>query len=91
MTVRVSRLAYRLLLLAFPADLRREFGDDMAQMFAMQIEDARRGGRSTGQLWIRAIADALFNGVIDRLGANERQRVRSGPPPPRSGFGEVSP
>jgi putative ABC transport system permease protein len=76
MTVRVSRLAYRLLLLAFPADLRREFGDDMAQMFSMQIEDARRGGRSTGQLWIRAIADALFNGVIDRLGANERQPVR---------------
>ena len=47
--MRLSSFAYRLLLLAFPADVRREFGDDMAQMFAMQVEEARqrrRGARS---------------------------------------------
>jgi putative ABC transport system permease protein len=73
--VRLSAFVYRLLLCAFPADVRRAFGDDMAQMFAMQIEQARRDGRGTGQLWIRAVADALFNGLVDRLGANERKRV----------------
>ena len=71
----MSAFAYRLLLFAFPADMRRDFGDDMAVMFANQIEDARRSGRSTGRLWIRAVADALFNGAAERLGANERQRV----------------
>ena len=73
--MRLTAFAYRVLLLAFPADVRREFGDDMAHMFAKQVEDARRSGQSTGPLWIRAVADALFNGVVDRLGANERQRV----------------
>jgi putative ABC transport system permease protein len=67
MIVRVRAFFYRLLLFAFPADMRREFGDDMAQMFALQIEDARRSGQNTGRLWIRAVADALFNGVFDRL------------------------
>ena len=42
MIVRLSEVAYRVLLLAFPADIRREFGDDMAGMFAKQIEDTRR-------------------------------------------------
>lgn len=73
--MRLSAIAYRLLLFAFPADVRREFGDDMAAMFARQIEEARQDGQRTGQLWIRAVADALFNGFVDRLGANERQRV----------------
>jgi hypothetical protein len=45
MTVRFSAFAYRLLLFAFPADVRREFGDDMAVMFAKQIEDARQRSR----------------------------------------------
>ena len=52
--------AYRLLLLAFPADVRREFGDDMAAMFARQTGRgaARRRGASS-RLWLRAVADAL--------------------------------
>ena len=92
MTVRLTAFAYRLLLLAFPADVRRDFGDDMAVMFTKQVEDARRSGQSTGQLWIRAVADAFFNGVVDRLGANERQRVShvsSGRAPRRAGAGEA--
>jgi hypothetical protein len=89
--MRLSVIAYRLLLFVFPADVRREFGDDMAAMFAMQMNEARRGGRSRGPLWIRAVADALFNGAVERFGTSERQRVKSGPPAPRSGFGEVSP
>jgi putative ABC transport system permease protein len=65
--MRLSLFAYRLLLFAFPPDVRREFGDDMTAMNAKQIEDARsRPGRVT-RLWIRAVADALSSGVAERM------------------------
>ena len=44
--MRASLLVYRLLLFAFPPDVRREFGDDMAAMFARQIEEARNRASS---------------------------------------------
>jgi hypothetical protein len=55
MTVRFSAFAYRLLLFAFPADVRREFGDDMAAMFAKQVRDARRRRGGIVNLWVLAI------------------------------------
>jgi putative ABC transport system permease protein len=67
MSVRVTVFFYRLLLFAFPAHVRRQFGDDMTQMFAMQIEDTRREGRNTGGLWLRAVVDALSHGIADRV------------------------
>jgi predicted permease len=95
--VRIAAAAYRLLLFAFPAKLRREFGDDMAAMFAMQIDEARRGRRSVARLWVRAITDATINGGIARL-ANERQRAShasgagiQGVPAPRRGSGRPEP
>src|SRR5829696_5730343 len=83
--VRRSLLAYRLLLFAFPAAIRREFGDDMAQMFARQIEDAQRTGRSRGLLWLRAVVDAAVGGAQERL----RASVASEPPARSSDFGGV--
>ena len=74
MTVRFSAFAYRLLLFAFPADVRREFGDDMAQMFAKQIEEARRQRLGVVRLWILAIADALVNGGGERFKPDDRWR-----------------
>ena len=68
--MRISRLAYRLLLLAFPPDVRREFGDDMAAMFANQVDNARPRRGRMARLWILAIADALFHGASERFGAN---------------------
>jgi len=47
------------------------------QRIAKQIEDARRGGRGLVRLWISAIGDALLNGIVDRLGASERQPCAS--------------
>jgi predicted permease len=55
------RLAYRLLLLAFPARIRREFGDDMAQLFERQLQD---GGL---RIWWAAARDALWHGGAERL------------------------
>src|SRR5262245_22105737 len=57
---------YRLLLFAFPASLRREFGDDMADMFAMQIAETKRRRRSVIGMWIRVAADALGHGLGER-------------------------
>ena len=70
MRIRIGAAAYRLLLFAFPAELRREFGDDMAAMFAKQLDDARRTRRSRALLWIRAVIDAAAGGTQGRLGAN---------------------
>ena len=66
--MRLTRTAYRLLLLAFPAEIRGEFGDDMAAMFAKQLEEAQRAGRSRLLLWIRAVIDAVGGGAQERLG-----------------------
>jgi putative ABC transport system permease protein len=75
MTVRFTSFAYRLLLLAFPADVRREFGDDMALMFAKQVEDARQRRSSVARLWLQAIADALVHGGGDRFKPGDRWRA----------------
>ncbi|HET9371317.1 MAG TPA: ABC transporter permease [Vicinamibacterales bacterium] len=59
---------YRVLLFAFSGDTRRRTGDDMALQFA----DERRqlAGRPIAllRLWVRAAADALWHGLLDRAG-----------------------
>ena len=70
--MRATLLAYRLLLFAFPAAVRREFGDDMTAMFAKQIEDARARRGSVIRLLIRAAADAVVNGGAERFAPPER-------------------
>jgi predicted permease len=67
--MRLSTRAYRLLLLAFPSGVRREFGDDMAEIFTLQLDEAARQGRSVAPLWIRGIADALSHGMRERVSA----------------------
>ena len=66
--MRVARTAYRVLLLCFPAEIRRAFGDDMAAMFERQLDEAERTGRSRMLLWIRAVIDAVGGGTQERLG-----------------------
>jgi putative ABC transport system permease protein len=63
-----ERLLYRLLLLAFPARVRREFSGDMRRMFEAQLEAASQAGESRTRLWAAAAADALWHGGADRLG-----------------------
>jgi len=69
---------YRLLLLAFPAAVRREFGDDMTALFAMQVTDARRRQRSVVRLWMLAIADAIANGLAERRSGGRAPRDWNG-------------
>ena len=74
--MRISRVAYRFLLLAFPPGVRREFGDDMSAMFANQLDDARSSRGRVARLWILAVADALFHGASERFGVSKPPRRR---------------
>jgi predicted permease len=58
---------YRILLFAFPRQVRRQFGEDMVDMFRAQLLEARNTGRSRARLWILAIADAIVHGVGQRM------------------------
>src|SRR5262249_34970097 len=79
MTMRVTTAAYRLLLLAFPPDVRREFGDDMTAMFALQLDEARQRRRSVARLWLLAAAGAMKNGWGERFRPGDRlRRLRAG-------------
>jgi hypothetical protein len=50
--------AYRLLLRAFPPRYRQRFGDDMTDVFADRLRDARsRGLAATAGLWARTLVD----------------------------------
>ncbi|MEO6213458.1 MAG: hypothetical protein ABIP65_07500, partial [Vicinamibacterales bacterium] len=60
-------LIYRLLLLAFPKRVRREFGDDMARMLSDQLADARAGGGSAARVWLSAFVDAIRFGFAERF------------------------
>ena len=59
---------YRVLLVAFPRRIRREFGDDMALMFDAQLAAAKAAGESVFRIWVRAIVDAAVHGSAERLG-----------------------
>jgi len=75
--VRPALFAYRLLLLAFPPALRHEFGDDMAAMFAQQIDERRRQGLGLTSLWVRAAGDALQHGLAERFGGSRSPGPRT--------------
>ena len=62
-----ERLLYRLLLLAFPARVRRDFGDDMRRMFEDQLLANERAGEGRMRLWAAATADAVWHGGAERL------------------------
>jgi putative ABC transport system permease protein len=60
---------YRLLLLAFPPRVRREYGVDMERMFEEQRRAARAAGLSSARLWLDACTDAALYGGAERIAA----------------------
>jgi putative ABC transport system permease protein len=54
---------YRVLLLAFPRRIRRQFGEDMLRMFEAQLREA---GDDAWHVWVAAISDALVHGSAER-------------------------
>src|SRR3982751_3113351 len=58
---------YRVLLHAFPADVRREVGKDMGAMFTRQLQETHGHRFGAAQLWLRASVDAIVNGIGERF------------------------
>lgn len=60
--VSISNEAFRRFVILYPSDLRREFGDDLAEVFSQQIETAWEENA-----W-RGIAGAWLNvlGIVRR-------------------------
>jgi putative ABC transport system permease protein len=75
---RIGSRLYALLLRAFPSDVRDSEGPDMAAQFAG--ERAARRGRpvALARLWIAAFADALWNGLLERLSVRAAISARRG-------------
>ncbi len=64
-----SERVYRMLLLAYPRDFRREYGAQMEQAFGdLYREACERGGRSTiALLWALTISDLAMTAVAQRI------------------------
>jgi putative ABC transport system permease protein len=67
--MRVSARWFRLLLRAYPADFRDELGTDVVDAYLSRARVAlnERGVTGLAWLWVRALADAVRNGIGERL------------------------
>jgi putative ABC transport system permease protein len=63
---RIGNWLYRILLLAFPRDLRRGFGTDMEQVFRAQRAETQGRPVAVLALWVRAIHDILVHAAAER-------------------------
>lgn len=75
--VAVSEKIYRTLLRLYPEPHRREFGEQMAQLFRDQYRDAWATGRYTGlaKLWLRTLPDLGKTCVVEQISQIERNSV----------------
>jgi len=72
----LSRRAYTLLLAAYPREFRREYGREMALVFADRCREqarAGRGAKALARLWGEALLDLLVSAPREHMG-----RLREG-------------
>jgi len=62
----MSERIYRLLLLAYPADFRREFGDDMTQVFRTRARTAGAFAQRA-RFWRRTLTDWIASAARERI------------------------
>src|SRR6185369_886345 len=64
-----STRLYGLLLLAYPAEFRREYGSEMAHMFGDLCREEQRhaGARGLAAVWARAIWDVAVSAPVERM------------------------
>ena len=77
----IAQRLYSMLLRAYPARLRADFGAEMLQLFADQLGDARQRHR-TGRLYIRTFLDLLRTVPAEHYSEYRRRPVADRPPPP---------
>ena len=80
---------YRLLLLAFPQQVRRQFGGEMAEMFNAQLAESRSRGEHPVTIWLAALGDALRHGLSERVALlrTRQDRLHLGGPPIKKTWG----
>jgi hypothetical protein len=67
--IRLSLFVYRLLIFAYPSELRRDFAADMLTVFGRQLRDAWSEERIAGiaSLWACALREILTVALPSRL------------------------
>jgi hypothetical protein len=75
-TISVSEKIYRKLLRLYPQAHRRDYAEQMAQLFRDQCRDAWRAKRSAGifKLWLRVLPDVGKTSVMEQIAAIERNQ-----------------
>jgi predicted permease len=73
----LARRVFRMLLLAYPADVRQASGSDMEDTFCDRYRATRRtrGWRGVTQLWLRTVLDVVATAMAER---REVRRARLG-------------
>jgi hypothetical protein len=76
--VSVSDKIYRMLLCLYPQSHRREFGDQMAQLFRDQCRDAWKAGhsRTVAMRWLRTLPDIGKSCLVEQISKIERNTMK---------------
>ena len=65
----------RLLIRAFPAEFRAQFGDELLEALVSDRRAARaKGPLATGRFWLRALPNTLLPGMMERIESARRPR-----------------
>ena len=78
-TVEASRRVYRVLLRAYPGDIRQRYGEEMVGCFSDACRDAVRsnGPRGLAALWLRTLSDLTLTALKERSTTLNRTVYRS--------------
>lgn len=89
--VRTSERIYRMLLRAYPAAYRRQYGPLMAQAFRDLAREAYRhpGLASLARLWMNTLTDVATTAAVEHVDVLLNRAMPSGLPPPSVAFHNV--
>ena len=75
--------AYRSLLHAYPTEFRTRFGDEMTQLFADRLRDAREPGAPVGPVrtWFRTLVDLVVTALTEHVGKDRKVGHSMSKPP----------
>ncbi len=76
----LTRVLYGLLLRAYPAEFRRQYGEEARELFArLHVEAAARGALALLRFWGRTVVAVVRDGFAERVGAHAARRAVSSP------------
>jgi len=77
--VEASRWVYRVLMRAYPRDIRERYGEEMVGCFsdACRDEVRRSGPKGLAAVWLRTLPDLIFTAFKERSNMSARNAYRS--------------